>query len=76
MILTGRTPRLRANNYLQALTAEIDDTTNVETMAEQFMQKVTLIAGIHRLSYLMWNRPRRNRKGPMQPAKGSRCLKD
>ncbi len=47
MILTGRTPRLRADNYLQALTAEIDDTINVETMAEQFMQKVTLIAGIH-----------------------------
>ncbi len=47
MILTGRTPRLRADNYLQALTTEIDDTTNVETMAEQFMQKVTLIASIH-----------------------------
>ncbi len=47
MILTGRTPRLRADNYLQALTTEIDDTTKVETMAEQFMQKVTLIAGIH-----------------------------
>jgi hypothetical protein len=47
MILTRRTPRLRVDNYLQALTAEIDDTTNVETMAEQFMQKVTLIAGIH-----------------------------
>jgi hypothetical protein len=47
MILTGRTPRLRADNYLQALTTEIDDTTNVETMAEQFVQKVTLIASIH-----------------------------
>jgi hypothetical protein len=47
MILTGCTSRLRANNYLHALTTEIDDTTNVETMAEQFVQKVTLIASIH-----------------------------
>ncbi|CAK9256855.1 unnamed protein product [Sphagnum jensenii] len=40
MILTGRTPRLRADNYLQALTAETDDTTDVDTTAEQFIQKV------------------------------------
>ncbi len=37
MILTGRTPRLRANNYLHSLTAEINDTADVETTAEQFM---------------------------------------
>jgi hypothetical protein len=47
MILTGRTPRLRADNYLHALTAETDDTADVETTAEQFMQKVRLIASIH-----------------------------
>jgi hypothetical protein len=47
MILTGRTPRLRTDNYLHSLTAEIDDTTDVETTAEQFMQKVRLIASIH-----------------------------
>jgi len=47
MILTGRTPRLRVNNYLHLLTAEVDDTANVETIAEQFMQKVRLIASIH-----------------------------
>jgi hypothetical protein len=29
------------------LTAEVDDTTDVETTAEQFMQKVRLIASIH-----------------------------
>jgi len=33
MILTGRTPRLRADNYLQALTAETDDAVDVETAA-------------------------------------------
>jgi hypothetical protein len=47
MILTGRTPHLRADNYLHSLTAEVDDTANVETTAEQLMQKMKLIANIH-----------------------------
>jgi hypothetical protein len=47
MILTGRTPRLRTDNYLDSLTAEIDDIADVETTAELFMQKVKLIANIH-----------------------------
>jgi hypothetical protein len=47
MILTGRTPCLRADNYLDPLTAEVDDTVDVETTVEQFMQKVSLIASIH-----------------------------
>jgi hypothetical protein len=47
MILTGHTPRLRADNYLDSLTAEIDDTADVETAAEQFVQKVKLITSIH-----------------------------
>ncbi len=47
MILTGRTPRLRADNYLQALTAEVDDGMDMETAAAQFLQKVELIASIH-----------------------------
>jgi hypothetical protein len=47
MILTGRTPRLKANNYLHSLTAEVNDTADVETTAEQFMQKVRLITSIH-----------------------------
>ncbi len=47
MILTGRTPRLRVDNYLHSLTAEVDDTADAETTAEQFMQKVRLIASIH-----------------------------
>jgi len=34
MILTGRTPRLRADNYLHSLTAEVDDIADVETTAE------------------------------------------
>jgi hypothetical protein len=47
MILTGRTPRLRADNYLQALTAEVDDGMDMETAAVQFLQKMELIASIH-----------------------------
>jgi len=47
MILTGRTPRLRADNYLDPLTAKVDDTVDVESTVEQFMQKVSLIASIH-----------------------------
>jgi hypothetical protein len=47
MILTGRTPRLRANNYLQALTAVTDDSVDVDVAVVQFLQKVELIASIH-----------------------------
>ncbi len=47
MILTGRTPRLRADNLLQGLTAETDDGGSVEATAAQFLQKVELIASIH-----------------------------
>jgi len=47
MILTRRTPRFRANNYLHSLIAVVDDIVDVETIAEQFMQKMKLIASIH-----------------------------
>jgi hypothetical protein len=48
MILTGRTPRLRADNYLHALTAETDVGEEVEVAAVQFLQKMELIASIHK----------------------------
>jgi hypothetical protein len=47
MILTGRSPRLRADNYLNALTDVIEDGTDVEVAATQFLEKVKLIASIH-----------------------------
>jgi hypothetical protein len=47
MILTGRTPRLRADNYLHALTVTTDDDVDVEVAVAQFLQKVKLIASIH-----------------------------
>jgi hypothetical protein len=47
MILTGRTPHLRADNYLQALTTKTDDGVDMEAAAAQFLHKVELIASIH-----------------------------
>jgi hypothetical protein len=47
MILTRHTPRLRANNYLHSLTIMINDIVNVKTTAQQFLQKMKLIASIH-----------------------------
>ncbi len=47
MILTGRTPRLREDNHLQALTAETNDGEDVEAATAQFLKKVELIASIH-----------------------------
>jgi hypothetical protein len=47
MILIGRSPRLRADNYLNVLTDVTDDGTDVEVVAAQFLQKVSIIASIH-----------------------------
>ncbi len=47
MILTGRSPRLRADNYLNALTDVIDDGADVKIPTAQFLEKVKLIASIH-----------------------------
>jgi hypothetical protein len=47
MILTGHTPRLRADNYLHALTAVTNDDVDIELATAQFLQKVKLIASIH-----------------------------
>ncbi len=47
MILTGRSPRLRADNCLNALTDVIDDGADVEDVAAQFLEKVRLIVSIH-----------------------------
>ncbi len=47
MILTGRTPRLRVDNYLDALTTVTNDSDDVEIAAAHFVQKMELIASIH-----------------------------
>ncbi len=43
---------MRADNYLQALTTEVDDGMDMETAAAQFLQKVELIASIHNNVFL------------------------
>jgi len=45
--MTGRSPRLRADNYLNALTNVTNDSADVEVAAAQFLQKVRFIASIH-----------------------------
>jgi len=47
MILIGRTPHLRADNYLHSLTVVVGDIVDAETTIEQFLQKMKLIASIH-----------------------------
>ncbi len=47
MILMGLSPRLGADNHLNALTNEVNDTSSVEDTAIQFLEKVQLIASIH-----------------------------
>jgi hypothetical protein len=47
MIMTGRTPRFRANKYLHALIVVIDDNVDLEVAATLFLQKMKLITNIH-----------------------------
>jgi hypothetical protein len=45
MILTGRTPRLRADNYLHALTVVTDDDVDVEVAVARVLQWVPIPMG-------------------------------
>ncbi len=47
MIMIGRTPHLKVDNYLHFFTIMVDDNVDVETIAARFLQKVKLIASIH-----------------------------
>jgi hypothetical protein len=47
MIMTGRTPCLRADNYLHSLIAMNNDNDDLEVVVAQFLQKMKLIANIH-----------------------------
>jgi len=74
MILTGRTPRLRADNYLHSLTAEVDDTADVETTAEQFMQKVRLMANIHEKVLFNVGQAQQKQKRAYETRKGKQAF--
>jgi len=74
MILTGHTPRPRADNYLHSLTTEVDDAADVETTAEQFMQKVKLIANIHENVLLNVKQAQQKQKRAYATRKGKRAF--
>jgi hypothetical protein len=70
MILTGRSPRLRADNYLSALTDIINDSADVETTAAQFLEKVNLIASIHESVLFNVEQAQRKQKNTYAVKKG------
>ncbi|CAM6049525.1 unnamed protein product [Sphagnum compactum] len=70
MILTGRSPRLRADNYLNALTDVTDDGADVEVAAAQFLQKVRLIASIHESVVLNVEQAQKKQKNTYATRKG------
>jgi hypothetical protein len=70
MILTSRTPRLRVDNYLHALTAVTDDDVDIEVAAAQFLQKVKLIASIHENVLLNVEQAQKKQKKTYDARKG------
>jgi hypothetical protein len=76
MILTGRTPRLRADNYLQALTVETDDGEDVEAATAQFLQKVELIASIHNKVLLNVEQAQKQQKKSYAARRGKHLFDD
>jgi hypothetical protein len=70
MILTGRSPRLRVDNYLNALTDVIEDGTDVEVAAAQFLEKVKLMASIHESILLNVEQAQKKQKSTYAARKG------
>ncbi len=70
MIITGRSPRLRADNYLNALTDVIDDGTDVEVATAQFLEKVKLIVSIHESVLLNVEQAQKKQKSTYAARKG------
>jgi hypothetical protein len=74
MIVTGRTPRLRADNYLHSLTVVIDDNVAVEVAATQFLQKMKLIASIHENVLLNVEQAQKKQKKTYATRKGKQTF--
>jgi hypothetical protein len=75
MILIGRTPRLRVDNYLHALTAETDASADVEVTTAQFLQKMELIASIHKNVLLNVEQAQKQQKKTYATRKGKHLFK-
>jgi len=70
MILTGRSPRLKADNYLNALTDVTNDSADVEVVTTQFLQKVRLIASIHKSVLLNMEHAQQKQRNTYATRKG------
>jgi hypothetical protein len=49
MVLIGRTPKLKADNYLSMLTHTFDEDLNVDKLTNQVIVKLQLISELHKL---------------------------
>jgi hypothetical protein len=76
MILTGCTPRLRADNYLHSFIALIDGIVDAKITVKQFIQKMRLIVIIHENVLFNVEQAQKNKRRPMLLKKGSKPLKD
>jgi hypothetical protein len=74
MIMTGRTPRLRADNYVHSLTAMIDDNDDVEVVPAQFLQKMKLIASVHENVLLNVEQTQKKQKKTYATKKGKQIF--
>jgi hypothetical protein len=70
MVLTGRSPRLRVDNYLSALTGVVDDGVDVEQIVAQFLEKVKLIASIHENILFNVEQAQKKQRGTYASRKG------
>jgi len=74
MILTGRTPRFRVNNYLHALTVVTNDDVDVKVVATQFLLKVKLIASVHENVLLNVEQTQKKQKKTYDGRKGKQTF--
>ncbi len=74
MIMTGCTPRLRADNYLHSLITMIDDTIDAETVVAQFFQKMKLITSIHENVLLNVEQAKKKQKKTYATRKGKQTF--
>jgi len=74
MIMTCRTPHLKADNYLHSLIVVIDDNVDVEVVGGQFLQKMKLIASIHENVLLNVEQAQKKQKKTYATRKGKQTF--
>jgi hypothetical protein len=76
MIMIGRTPHLRASNYLHSSIALIDDIVDTKFIIKQFFQELKLIVSIHENVMLNVEQAQKKQKKTYLLKKGCKPLKD